>query len=271
MLHPFAYTAPRSKAELLRILDAEREDARLLAGGTDLVVEIRAGRVAPRRVVDVKKVEGLGRLSFDAREGLSIGATVTCAEILADATVRERFPVLCGAAAKLGSPQLRNRATAAGNVCTASPCADLGTALLAFDAAVEIESLKGRRTVPLREFYLGVKRTVLGRDELVTGLTVPAALAGATGGMEKLKRIKGHDLALASVVLVRKNGSLRVAVGSCAPTPVVTPVLPSTASADEVVAAARKVVSPIDDLRASAAYRAFMVETFVRRLVSAGN
>jgi CO/xanthine dehydrogenase FAD-binding subunit len=268
MLHPFSYAAPTSKAELLLALDAERDEARLLAGGTDLLVALRQGHAVPKRVLDIKRIGELRRLSFDPQDGLFIGATVTCAELLASPIVRERYPVLAAAAAKLGSPQLRNRATVVGNLCTASPCADMATALLAFGAGVVVESRRGERRVPLEQFFTGVKKTALLRDELASAVIVPAAQADARGGMEKLKRIKGHDLALCSVVLVSKGQRLRVAVGSCAPTPVVTPELPAEAAVEDVVAAARAVIRPIDDLRASAAYRAFMVEAFVGRLVS---
>jgi CO/xanthine dehydrogenase FAD-binding subunit len=267
MLYPFAYAAPATKAELLRALDGERGQARLLAGGTDLLVELRQGHSVPKRVLDLKRAAGLARISFDTREGLRIGPTVTCAELLASAIVREHFPVLASAAAHLGSPQLRNRATVAGNLCTASPCADMGTALLAHGVTVEIESHRGTRALPLAELFVGVKKTALQPDELLAAIIVPAEQADARGGMEKLKRVKGHDLALCSAALVWKDDRLRVAIGACAPTPVVTPALPAKSSVEDVVAAVRAVIRPIDDLRASADYRRFMVETFVDRLV----
>jgi carbon-monoxide dehydrogenase medium subunit len=266
MLTPFEYQAPRSEEALLDLLADLGPRARLLAGGTDLLVDLRSGKPGPEVVVDVKRVPGLGAIRFDKREGLSIHAAATCRDLIDDKVVRAKFPLLADAAGRIGSPQLRNRATIVGNLCTASPCADMGCALLAHGASVELASRAGVRIVPLRAFFRGVKQTDRRPDEIVLRVIVPPELVGATGGMEKLKRIKGHDLALASAMLVVWEGGLRVGVGSSAPTPVVTDDLPRRASLARVQAAVTAVIRPIDDLRASAEYRTFMVGVFVERL-----
>lgn len=266
-MQPFSYLAPRSRAELVSVLAEHGSDARLMAGGTDVVAELRLSRMVPGRVVDVKRVPEFQDLRYAPDEGLSIGPAVNCARLIADEAVRTHYPVLALAAGKLGSPQLRNRATAVGNICTASPCADIAAALLALEARVEIESTRGVHTVPLRDFFVHVKKTVLRPDEVVTRVVVPAAMAGAVGGMEKLKRIKGHDLALASVVLVKHDGKINVAVGSCAPTPVTTSI-DADANVEAVQAAVGAVIRPIDDLRASAEYRRFMVGVYIERLMT---
>jgi carbon-monoxide dehydrogenase medium subunit len=266
MLHPFGYAAPATKKELLALLAKHKERAKLLAGGTDLLVGIRAGSLKPEIVVDLKKLPGIATISFSSKEGLSIGAGVLAGTLVADETVRSRFPLLADAASRLGSPQLRNRATVGGNLCTASPCADLGVALMALGASVEIVSEKGERVIPLSRFFTGVKKTVLGPTEYLSRIVVPADMAGAWSGMEKLKRIKGHDIALASVALVRTRNVMRVAVGSCAPTPVVTKDLPPGCSLSETQNAVRAILAPIDDLRASADYRVAMVEAYVERI-----
>ncbi len=268
MLRPFFYVAPRTKAELLGILRDEGPGSRLLAGGTDVLAELRVAGKAPKQVVDIKKVEAFQGIRFDPGEGLSIGPRVTCADVLASPLVHREYPLLATAAAKLGSPQLRNRATPIGNICTASPCADMAAAFLALGAWTEIESARGVRRVEVKDFFVGVKQTVVEPDEVVTRVVVPAEMAGAAGDMEKLKRIRGHDLALASVALVKHGGKLHVAIGSCAPTPVVLPVLPVDAPVDEVKAEALKVIRPIDDVRASAEYRTFMVQVFIERLMA---
>lgn len=268
MLHPFSYLAPRKKSELIRVLRDEGGQARLLAGGTDLLAELRFANTAPRWILDIKKIPEFDDIRFDEKEGLSIGPKVTCAGLLENPLVREKYPLLVTAAGKLGSPQLRNRATPIGNLCTASPCADMAAAFLAMGAAVEIESSRGVRKVNVEEFFVGVKKTVLERDEVILRVIVPAEMAYANGGMEKLKRIKGHDLALASVVLVKHNGLLRVSIGSCAPTPVVLPKLPVDAPPELVVEKAGEVICPIDDVRASAEYRTFMVGVFIERLMN---
>lgn len=269
MMQPLGYLAPRDRSELIARLAEHGHDSRLLAGGTDVIAELRVAlhKHPPRYLIDVKRVPGFRDLRFDPERGLSIGPAVTCADLLESTIIRERFQALTLAAGNLGSPQLRNRATAIGNICTASPCADVATALLALGAEVEIESHRGVRTVPLREFFLHVKKTVLARDELVTRVVVPARMAGARAAMEKLKRVKGHDLALVSVVLVEHQGELRGAIASCAPTPVAMPVLDAGSPVEAVVEAARSVIHPIDDLRASAEYRSFMVGVYVERLL----
>lgn len=267
MLHPFSYVAPRDKAELLRLLEREGSEIRLLAGGTDLLVELRLAKTPPNCLVDTKKLAELAGIHWNDAEGLSIGARVSCRELLASELVRDRFPLLIDAAGRLGSPQLRNRATVVGNLCTASPCADMGTALLALGAHVELESHRGVRRLPLREFFVGVKKTAIAPDELVTRAIVAPHVAFAKGGMEKLKRIQGHDLALASVAVARTATELRIAIGACAPTPVALPVLAADASVESVAKAAQEAISPIDDVRASADYRRFMVGVYVKRLL----
>ncbi len=268
MFHPFSYVAPRTKSELLGILRDDGDRSRLLAGGTDVLAELRFAREAPKLVIDIKKVRDFQGIRLVEGEGLSIGPRATCTDVLESPVVRQRYPLLAIAAGKLGSPQLRNRATPIGNLCTASPCADMAAAFLALGAWVELESAQGVRRVPVDSFFVGVKQTVVEPDEVVTRVVVPADMEGAAGDMEKLKRIRGHDLALASVALVKHGGKLRVAIGSCAPTPVVLPELPIETPVEEVVAEAHKVIKPIDDVRASAEYRTFMVGVFIERLMA---
>jgi carbon-monoxide dehydrogenase medium subunit len=266
MLQPFTYVAPREKQELLGVLAEKGAEARLLAGGTDLLVDLRTNPRGPRWVVDIKRIPEMRRVGFDPAEGLSVGAAATVADLLLHPVVQQRYPVLCAAALNLGSPQLRNRATVVGNICTASPCADMGTALLCHDAVVCLESATGKRTLPLKEFFIHVKKTALQPGEVVTRVVVPPAAGGGKGGMLKLKRIKGHDLALASVVLLRVDSTIRVSVGSCAPTPVCTVPVPADSPVEKVVEAVRQVIKPIDDLRASAEYRTFIVGEYTAQL-----
>lgn len=262
----FDYASPRTLDELLDLLALHREKARLLAGGTDLLVDVRAGIRVFARAIDVKGVEGCGEISFRAKEGLSIGMGATMAALVADRDVRRRYPLLAEAALEVGSPQIRNRATVVGNVCTASPCADMGRALLALRAECEIASRRaGIRRLPIEEFWTGVKRTCLEPDECVTRVIVPAASADAAGGNEKLKRIRGHDLAVASVTLAVVGKRIRVAVGSAAPRAVAVD-LPAGSSLEAILKAVDGAIKPIDDVRASAEYRRYMVGIFARRL-----
>jgi carbon-monoxide dehydrogenase medium subunit len=267
MLQKFEYAAPTGRNELLSLLADRGADAKILAGGTDLLVNIRGGVMKPSLVIDVKKVAGFSGLSWSVLEGLLISPGTTINDLLRDHGVAERFPLLTECAHDLASYQVRNRATVIGNVVNASPCSDMAPALLCLGAHAVISSKSGQREVPFVEFFKGVKKTVLRPDEVLERIVVPASSAGARGSYRKLKRINGHDLGIVGVALMRKDGLLRLGISSSAPTPVLVDGLKEGDSVDVVVAAARKAISPISDLRCSKEYREFMVETFVKRLL----
>lgn len=268
MLHQFTYLAPRTRAELHSVLADNGAAASLLAGGTDLLVNIRAGLARPKIVVDAKKVDGLAGVDWSERDGLVIRAGVTINALLADAKTRSDYPLLIACAHDLASHQIRNRATVIGNVVNASPCADMAPALLCLRAHAVISSKRGEREIPFSAFFKGVKRTAVAPDEVVERVVVPAASAGARGGYYKLKRINGHDLGIVGVALcVDRDGEMRLTVGSCAPTPVLIDGLDASLPAEAVVAKVLAAISPISDVRATKEYRSHMVEYYVRRLL----
>lgn len=267
MLHRFDYTAPRSRAELLGLLAERGRTVTLLAGGTDVLVNVRSGAARPQLVVDVKRVPGFAAISWSAAEGLSIRPATTINALLDDAVVREKFPLLIACASDLASHQIRNRATVIGNIVNASPCADMAPALLCLDARACVASARGEREIPLRDFFTGVKSTRLAPDELLERLVVPAQAAGARGGYRKLKRISGHDLGIVGVAVMKQEGRLRLGISSAAPTPLLVDGLREGTDSDEVVAAARRAIRPISDVRCTREYREHMVEIFVRRLL----
>jgi len=267
MFREFEYAGPATRGEVHEILSRRGGEAKLLAGGTDLLVNIRAGVARPALVIDVKKVTAFHGTRWDAKTGLVIGAAVTINELLADPIVNERFPLLAECARDLASYQIRNRATVVGNVVNASPCSDMAPALLCLGARAVISSKRGEREIPFERFFQGVKKTVLLEDELLERIVVPASSAGARGSYRKLKRINGHDLGIVGVALFRKDGKIRLGISSSAPTPVLVEGLAEGDDESRVVAAARAAISPIDDLRCSREYREFMVEVFVKRLL----
>jgi CO/xanthine dehydrogenase FAD-binding subunit len=267
MTQTFKYQAPGSRAELLGLLADHGEAAKVLAGGTDLLVNIRSGLARPKLVVNIKKIGGFAGISWSETDGLTIRPAVTINDLLRDARVRQLFPLLAACAHDLASYQIRNRATVVGNVVNASPCSDMAPALLCLGARALIASRRGERTVPFREFFRGVKQTVLAPDEILEAILVPAASASARGSYRKLKRINGHDVGIVGVALSKKDGALRLGVSSCAPTPVLVDGLGEGDPAEAVVAAVRAAISPISDLRCSKEYREYMVEVFVRRLL----
>lgn len=267
MRYSFHYLAPATRSELHDMLADRAKGAALLAGGTDLLVNIRNGVARPECVINVKKVKGLSGISWSAQEGLIIHAGATINDLLREVKVRKDYPLLADCAHDLASYQIRNRATVAGNVANASPCSDMAPALLCLKARAVISSKRGERVVSFQEFFKGVKKTVLMPDEILERIIVPADSAGAQGCYRKLKRINGHDLALVGVALMKKDGVLRLGISSAAPTPIFVGDLKTSDSPDSVVDSALKAINPISDIRCTKEYRMHMVSVFVRRLL----
>ena len=266
MYEVFKYRAPKSRGELLSLLAAHGGSAMVLAGGTDLLVDIRGGLAKPELVINLKKVEDFSGLCWSQSDGLVIGPAVTLNELLEDPKARSSYPLLIDCAASIASHQLRNRATVVGNIAHASPGADMAPGLLCLGARVLLSSRRGQREMALKDFFTGVKQTVHANDEIVEAITVPPASAGSVGSYSKLKRIEGHDLALVGVALARLDGEVRLGIASAAPTPLLIDGLSAADPTEVVVAAAREAVHPISDLRCSEEYRRFMIEVYVRRL-----
>lgn len=266
MTATFTYRSPTSRAELLAVLADQGDGARVLAGGTDLLVDLRLGLAHPDLVVNVKNVEGFSSMTW-RDEGLVIRPGVTINDVLTDARVRQEYPLLAACARDLASHQIRNRATVAGNVVNASPCADMAPALLCLGARAVISSSAGQRAVPFKDFFTGVKRTVLRPGELLEEIVVPGRSAGGCGAYRKLKRIRGHDLGVVGVAALRNDGALTIGISSSAPTPLLVEGLSATDSVETVVAAALNAISPITDVRCSREYREHIVEVYTRRVL----
>ncbi len=267
MLHEFSYVAPVEQKSLLELLAEHRHEAKILAGGTDLLVNIRNGILKPKILIDIKKIQEFCGITYDPVRGLQIGNCTTINDLLKYQAVVEHFPLLQMCGQDLASYQVRNRATVIGNIVNASPCSDMAPALLCLDAYVEILSLEGKRTIPISSFFTGVKKTVLGSHELLTRIIIPESSRDARGSYHKLKRIKGHDLGIVGVAVAKLDTYLKVAVSSAAPTPVVTERLPITMSEEDVVEVVKSIISPISDVRCSKEYRLFMTEVYTKRLL----
>lgn len=268
MLHEFHYVAPTTVEGLIDALDEHKLDGKLLAGGTDLIPNIRNGVMRPAWAIDVKKFPEASLLSWSKSEGLVMGPAVTINDILRSKDVREQYPVLCEAAHELASHQVRNRATVVGNVVNASPCSDMAPPLLCLGASAVLRSRAGQRTVPFTEFFAGVKKTVLAPGEFLERIVVPPTSAGARGRYMKLKRIAGHDLGIVGVLMVRLDGKMLFGVSSAAPTPVLVTTVLGSDSPDQAAAKVLGSVSPISDVRGSKEYRQHMIGVFVRRLLA---
>jgi aerobic carbon-monoxide dehydrogenase medium subunit len=277
-MHPFEYLEPTSLSEACRMLAERPGQARLLAGGTDLLIQMEAGKRRLEQVVSVGRIPGLDTIAWDARNGLTIGALVTLRQIELHPAVQERYPALQRGAAEVGSVQIRNLATLAGNVCNASPSADTSPALLALDATVRIAGTNGSREMAIGDFWTGPGRTALGPDEMLSAIHLPVPDPNARTFYYKLAVRKAMDLAMVGIAisLVPQNGSFsnaRIALGAVGPVVLrateaeqaITsgPVTPERiAEAAQLAMAASK---PISDQRASAEYRREMVATLTRR------
>ncbi len=274
-MHTFAYARPATLAEAVALLAAHGPAARILAGGTDLVIRLRDGTLTPDVVVDVKRIPELSpRIELvDGVLAMTAGTVMT--DVAADERIRRHFPALVEAAEVVGSVQIRNRATLAGNVCNASPAADTAPPLLVYGAVLVVAGPAGPRRLPLDELFVKSGQTTLGRGELVTAieLPVPARHMGATH--VRRTRRRGHDLASVTLCCgVDDAGVTRIAYGSVGPRPVLrvdaSGVLADPAAPDEAKAAVLDRLlgdaSPSPrSMRASPAYRLAMLRVLAAR------
>lgn len=275
--HEFEYVKPRSIDEAVGLLVSHGDGAALLAGGTDVVSELRDGLIAPGVLVDIKGIDGLDAISFE--DGvLAIGPLVTFTDLIDSTPVRHEFPVLWEAARTVGSTGIRNRATMTGNICSAVPCCDAGPPLLVYGAIVRVTGPDGARSIPITEWFRGPRETALGSAEIVTSIAVPRPGDRHGGAYVKLGRSRGEDLAQASTAVLALPGDrYRVAFGAVAPAPVRAPGIESLmegrALDDALIGEAKNLVpgetAPISDVRASEAYRAHMLPIMFERGVRA--
>jgi CO/xanthine dehydrogenase FAD-binding subunit len=272
LLNQFNYFKPQSEIELIEQLSSSCQEAKILAGGTDLLIYMKQGLVDPRALIDIKGVSDYSKISTEIDGSVTIVASVTCNELIDNDCIRNHFPILVEAAKTLGSYQLRNRATVVGNICNASPAADMAGPFLVLGATIIVGNISGGREMPIKDFFISVKKTALKPGEFVKAIKVPSYFRNANSGYLKASRIKGHDLGICNVAMCRVNGTLKVAIGSCAIKPVLLPDFDSTrATTDLVVGDAIKSINPINDIRGSKEYRQHMVKVFIKRLLEKGN
>jgi carbon-monoxide dehydrogenase medium subunit len=219
-MRAFEYERPTRLADAVALLAEHGSEARLLAGGTDLIIRLRDGSIGPRIVVDLKRVAELERSIREQAGRLVIGARTVMTGIAADPRIRSEFTALAEGAAVVGSAQIRNRATLAGNICNASPAADTAPALLVFDATVVVAGPAGTRRIPIDAFFVRSGLTTLAAGELVTGIELPRP-GGPRGSVHvRRTRRRGHDLASVTLAcLVTPDGVTRLAYGSLGPRP----------------------------------------------------
>ncbi|MGH2614881.1 MAG: FAD binding domain-containing protein [Thermomicrobiales bacterium] len=271
------YLQPQSLADALALLAEHAERARIVAGGTDVIVELSRGIRPTEILIDITAVPGLRRISLDAGV-ISLGGLTTHNDVVASPLCREHALPLAQACWEVGAPQIRTRATVAGNVVTASPANDTITPLIALDAEVVLLSTRGERVMRLADFYLGVRRTALAPDEIVREIRFPALRHNQRGrfvklGLRRAQAISVIDFAIVVTFTVDVATEARIALGSLAPTIVRAKdserFLAGKTLTPEVCAEAATLtctaVTPIDDIRGSAAYRLQTLRNLVAR------
>ena len=276
------YVVPRSLEEALEILAAQPGQARPVAGGTDLLIEIDRGVRSPQTLVDLTRLPGLDQIALGSDGRIRIGALVTHNQVVASELCVDRALPLAQACLEVGAPQIRNRATLVGNLVTASPANDTITPLVALNATVTLQSVRGLRVVPLTEFYTGVRRTLLAPDELLTSVNLMPLDEDERGVYLKLGLRRAQAISVVNVAAVLHQDGPRVleasiALGCVAPTIVRAAAAErylsgralDAASVAEAAGLAAQVARPIDDLRGSADYRRGMVRSLVARALEA--
>jgi CO/xanthine dehydrogenase FAD-binding subunit len=223
MLKPFTLLQPDTVEQCAEIL-RQQEDAKVLAGGTDIFVEMHAGKTFPV-LVDIKGIRKLHGICFDEEKGLEIGALATMGELLEDINVQRYYPALADAMESIGSVQVRNKATVAGNICNASPAADTAVPLILYDASLKIAGHDGERLVAITDFFTGPKKTCLRKGEFVISITLSPPAGNGGSGYVKLKKRGAMEIGImgAGVRFITDNGGkcvlVRVGMAAVNPTP----------------------------------------------------
>ena len=282
-MHAITYESPKTIADAVKLLAAHGEKARPLSGGTDLIIQLRAGTRRPEYVVDVKSIPELSRISFSLQHGLHLGAAVSCIEIYENADMRRYYPGLTEAAHLIGSLQIQSRASVGGNLCNGSPAGDSTPALIALGAKARLVGPKGERVVPVETFITGPARTVLQPGELLIELLIDAPAPHSSDAYLRFIPRNEMDIAVVGV-----GGAItldldddrvvdaRIALGAVGPTPIFAAEASKAligkkfdaAALDNAARLATSVATPIDDMRGTAEYRRHIVGVLTRRVLT---
>ncbi len=281
-MHWIDYECPQTLDDAVALFRQHGANARALAGGTDLLVQMKTGGRAQGVVIDVKKVPELNALSYDPVEGLTLGAAVACYQIYDDDTVREHYAGLVDAVEIIGGTPIQGRATVGGNLCNAAPSGDTIPALIAYSAICHIVGPQGVRHVPVEEFCTAPGQNVLGDNDILVSLHLPPPPPGS--GAAYLRFIPRNEMDIAVVgvgvsveVVDGKFRSARVALASVAPTPLFVREAgealvgqPANAASIQVAAdLAKAAARPISDMRGTAEYRRHLCDVLTRRALEA--
>ena len=276
------YAAPRSLAEAVSLLAEKGDRARLLAGGTDIIVQVREGRRDLDLLIDAKFIPEVNELTYDSRHGLRLGAAVPCYRIYEDPIITAAYPGLIDAVALIGGIQIQSRASVGGNLCNASPAADSIPALIAYQAVCVIAGPNGTRELSVEKFCTGPGRNALQPGELLVTLRMPPPAAHSGVHYQRFIPRNEMDIAVVGVgVSVTLDESktrctaARIALAAVAPTPLLVADAGAAlvdgeltdALIDKAAAAAQAAATPISDMRGDAEYRKHLVAVLTKRVV----
>jgi carbon-monoxide dehydrogenase medium subunit len=275
----FTYLRPADLAEACALLAERGADAKVLAGGTDVIVKMKHRRMTPSCLLNIKGIPGLDRVDYEPGKGLRVGALATIESVKASLPVRKQYPVLHKAAAYMATVAIRNRATLVGNICNGSPSAETAPALIVLGAEVRAVGPQGERIIRVEEFFTGPGETVLAPDEIAVEVVAPEPVPGGAAAYEK-HSLRRMDVALVGVaaLVVPSNGVLeevKIALSAVAPTPIrageaeaiLRGQAPTAALIAEAARAAAAASRPITDIRAGAEARRAWVETLTGEVV----
>ncbi len=276
----FEYRKPSTLHEAIRLLEAQGEGARILAGGTDLLIQMKNQTLAPRVLVDLKGIPELEGIHYHEASGLRIGPLTTIYRMENSALLREKFAVLVQAASSMGSYQIRCRATLGGNLCNASPAADMIPGLISLGAKARITGPEGERFLPVEDFFAGPGRNNLRRGEIVTEVQVPNPPSPVGFHYTKHTIRKAMDLAVVGVAVTFSFGpdrekclDVKIALGAAGPIPFRATGAETSLRGKRVdeplicraASLASEEAKPISDIRASGWYRREMVRVITHR------
>jgi carbon-monoxide dehydrogenase medium subunit len=277
------YVSPGSVKEAVDVLAREGNNARPLAGGTDILIQHRTGRREPGVLVDIKNITELDELTYDASAGLTLGAAVPCHRIYEDSTIASVYPALVDATSIIGGIQIQGRASVGGNLCNSAPSADAVPALIALGVTCKIAGPSGTRTVPVEDFCTGPSQNVLQRGEILVSLHFPPPAPNSGARYIRFIPRNEMDIAVAgvgvSVVLENDKqtiNSARVSLASVAPTPLFVreagEALTGKPATDENIERAaqlaRDAAKPITDMRGTIEYRKHLCAVLTRRALN---
>jgi carbon-monoxide dehydrogenase medium subunit len=282
-LKPLEFSAPSSLDEAIKAIAGGGGEVGILAGGTDLIIQMRSGRRRVGQMVDIKKIPELNVLSYDGSKGLRLGAAVACDTLGAYAPAKQHYPALVEGAELIGSTQIQSRASVGGNVCNGSPAADTICALIALEATCVVQGPDGKREIPAKDFMTGPGQTALKPGELLVEFQVPPPAANSSSGYLRFIPRNEMDIAVVSAAAAitldagkQTCTAAHIVLGAAAPTPLLVEAAGKAlvgtsldaAALEAAAEASRAAAKPITDMRGTVEYRKHMAGVLTKRAIA---